>query len=163
MSVTISGAFSSDQVLVWIDLNQDGDFVDPGEYVWTSATGVGPHTGNITISPTATLGQTRMRVRMHDSALGPNGTPCGTSTYGQVEDYTVNIAPCVPGQFTAHPANTSIQCSGGATFSVSTTGSALAYSWEYKTSAASPNWLPLSNGGVYSGATTSTLTLTNVP
>ena len=32
-----------------------------------------------------------MRVRLHDSTLTPNTTPCGTSGYGQVEDYTLNV------------------------------------------------------------------------
>lgn len=32
-----------------------------------------------------------MRVRLHDSVLTPNLTPCGTSSFGQVEDYTLNI------------------------------------------------------------------------
>jgi subtilisin-like proprotein convertase family protein len=163
LRVTISGPFASDQVLAWIDFNQDGDFTDAGEQVATSAQGVGPHVLNVTISPTATLGSTRMRIRMHDAALGPNATPCGNSTYGQVEDYTVNIGPCVQGQFTSGPANTSIQCSGNATFTVATTGSALSYQWEYKTSAASPFWLPITNTGVYSGAFTPTLTVTNAP
>jgi len=95
-TVSISSGFSSDQVLIWIDFNQDGDFTDPGEDVYVSATGTGPHTGNISIPLTATSGNTRMRVRMHDSSLGANSTPCGNSTYGQVEDYTVNIfiPPC---------------------------------------------------------------------
>ncbi|MCB0763831.1 MAG: hypothetical protein KDB84_03940, partial [Flavobacteriales bacterium] len=34
-----------------------------------------------------------MRIRVHDSSLGANATPCGTSTYGEVEDYTVTICP----------------------------------------------------------------------
>ncbi|MBO6200712.1 MAG: T9SS type A sorting domain-containing protein, partial [Chryseobacterium sp.] len=38
-----------------------------------------------------TIGSTRMRVRLLDSSLGANLTPCGTSSYGQVEDYTLNI------------------------------------------------------------------------
>jgi hypothetical protein len=80
-------------VLVWIDLNQDQDFDDAGELMYTSPMGAGPHTGPITIPLTATLGNTRMRVRLHDSTLGANSTPCGNSTYGQVEDYTVNIQP----------------------------------------------------------------------
>jgi chitodextrinase len=74
---------------VFIDYNQDGDFADSGETVWTKATSkTTPVTGTITIPATATLGSTRMRVSMKY-----NGTPtsCETFTYGQVEDYTVNI------------------------------------------------------------------------
>ncbi len=96
-TTTISGPFSSDQVIIFIDFNQDGDFTDAGETVYTSPQGVGPHTGSISIPTTATAGNTRMRVRMHDAAAGPNATSCGTSSFGQVEDYTVNIfiPPCV--------------------------------------------------------------------
>jgi len=85
--------YSSDQVLVWIDLNKDGDFDDAGERVLVTPTKVSPWTGSITIPTTATAGQTRMRVRLHDSSSSytPNSTPCGNSGYGQVEDYTLNI------------------------------------------------------------------------
>ncbi len=97
-TVTILGGFSSDQVVIFIDFNQDGDFTDPGETVYTSGQGVGPFTGNILIPLTASNGNTRMRVRMHDAgALVPNPTSCGVSSFGQVEDYTINIfvPPCV--------------------------------------------------------------------
>ncbi|MCW5899916.1 MAG: T9SS type A sorting domain-containing protein [Flavobacteriales bacterium] len=90
ITVTIAGAFPEDQVLVWIDLNQNQIF-EANELMYSSPMGVGPHSGPITIPMSATLGNTRMRVRLHDATLGPNATPCGTSTYGQVEDYTVNI------------------------------------------------------------------------
>ena len=106
ISVSISNAFAADQVLVWIDLNQNGSFADAGELVFTSALGVGPHTGSITIPATALLGTTGMRVRLHDTSLGPNSTPCGNSSYGQVEDYTVNIVPCPAGTGTPVPGNT---------------------------------------------------------
>ncbi|HMU47554.1 MAG TPA: choice-of-anchor J domain-containing protein [Chitinophagaceae bacterium] len=162
MTVTISTAFSTDQVLVWIDFNQNGNFSDPGEQVWVSSAGLGPHTGNITISPTALTGSTRMRIRMHDSGLGPNSTPCGNSTYGQVEDYTVNIQPCVPIAITGAPASTSIACGSNATFTVTATGSAPIYSWEYRVNSSS-TWQVVPNSGIYSGANSATLTLTNVP
>ncbi len=162
ISVSISTAFSSDQVRVWIDFNQDGDFIDVGEAVYVSAQGVGPHVGNITIPLTASVGTTRMRVRMHDAALGPNNTPCGTSTYGQVEDYSVNIQPCVQGVFTTNPSSTSIQCSSNASFTVVAAGSALTYQWQYRVTAASP-WLTVPNAAPYSGVNTTTLTLTNAP
>ncbi|MGC4127959.1 MAG: GEVED domain-containing protein [Bergeyella sp.] len=85
-------SFSSDQVIVWIDYNQDGDFEDTGEKVLTSSVKVSPWEGDIVIPADAKLGNTRMRVRLHDStATVPNTTPCGYSSYGEVEDYTINI------------------------------------------------------------------------
>lgn len=91
-SASFSGtSYAEDQVLVWIDLNQDGDFDDAGEKVLVTTAKKSPWTGSIAIPATAKIGQTRMRVRLHDSTSGPNATPCGTSTYGQVEDYSLNI------------------------------------------------------------------------
>lgn len=91
-SASFSGtSYAEDQVLVWIDLNQDGDFNDAGEKVLVTTAKKSPWTGSIAIPATAKIGQTRMRVRLHDSTLTPNTTPCGTSTYGQVEDYSLNI------------------------------------------------------------------------
>ena len=86
----------SDQVLVWIDWNKDGDFLDSGEAVYTSPLGVGPFTASITAPFSAVLGNTRMRIRLHDSSFGPNSTSCGISDYGEVEDYTVNVSSIVP-------------------------------------------------------------------
>jgi subtilisin-like proprotein convertase family protein len=162
ISVSISGAFGSDQVAVWIDFNQNGSFLDPGELVYRSPQGTGPHVGNITIDPNALTGSTRMRVRLYDAAFNPGAGPCGNTAYGEVEDYTVNIQPCVNLTITGHPASQSVQCSSNATFVVTTTGSAPNYSWEYRTSPAG-FWQPVTNTGIYSGATTNTLTLTNVP
>ncbi|PWA07784.1 hypothetical protein DB891_13900 [Flavobacterium laiguense] len=74
---------------VFIDYNNDGDFTDAGEKVFTkSATTASYVTGNITIPTTATTGSTRMRVAMKYNGIP---TACETFSYGQVEDYTVNI------------------------------------------------------------------------
>lgn len=74
---------------VFIDYNQDGDFSDSGETVWTKAASkTTPVTGTITIPATATLGTTRMRVSLKYNAIP---TSCEAFSYGQVEDYTVNI------------------------------------------------------------------------
>ncbi len=75
---------------VYIDYNQDGDFADSGERVWTK-TGSTSATvsGSITIPTSATLGTTRMRVMMQYSSV-PSSS-CGSYTYGQVEDYSLNI------------------------------------------------------------------------
>lgn len=74
---------------VFIDYNQDGDFSDSGETVWTKAASkTTPVTGTITIPATAVLGATRLRVSMKYNAIP---TACEGFSYGQVEDYTINI------------------------------------------------------------------------
>ena len=72
---------------VWIDFNRDGDYDDAGENVYTG-TSTGILTGNIVIPVNATLGTTGMRVGMQWQSPP---SPCIGFTYGEVEDYTVNI------------------------------------------------------------------------
>ena len=75
---------------VFIDYNKDGDFADVGETVFTkTATTATSITGNITVPVTAINGITRMRIAMKYNGI-PNA--CETFSYGQVEDYTLNIA-----------------------------------------------------------------------
>lgn len=167
ITVTASNGYDFDAVNVWIDLNQDGDFTDAGEFVYESDLGAGPFTGTITIPGSATLGNTRMRIRLMDYfevvfSGAPEG-PCGVGGYGQVEDYTIKINPCVPVTLVAPlPASTSIACGGTATFTATTEGTGPVYSWEYRTSATG-TWLPLADGGIFTGAATNKLVLTNVP
>jgi len=79
----------SEGYAVFIDYNQDGDFADAGETVWTKATSTAATaTGTITIPATATLGTTRLRVSMKYNGIP---TSCESFSYGQVEDYSINI------------------------------------------------------------------------
>ncbi|WP_309608534.1 reprolysin-like metallopeptidase [Flavobacterium sp.] len=86
---TWTGTVYNEGYGVWIDYNQDGDFADAGELVFSKAASkTTPVSGTFTIPTTATLGATRVRVSMRYNAVP---TSCGSFTYGQVEDYTVNI------------------------------------------------------------------------
>ncbi|HRH38409.1 MAG TPA: GEVED domain-containing protein, partial [Flavobacteriales bacterium] len=102
ISVTIAAGYATDQVLAWVDWDHNSVF-DAGEIVFSSAPGIGPHTGNVTVPLTAIAGPTTMRVRLHDTYVGtdyqntPNATPCDTSTFGQVEDYTVDLVGIITG------------------------------------------------------------------
>ena len=97
---TWTGTVYSEAYRVYIDYNRDGDFTDAGESAYTrAATTTTPVSGSITIPATAALGSTRMRVIMRYSTTPT--TPCGTFTYGQVEDYTVNITSSARGEETA--------------------------------------------------------------
>lgn len=91
--VTNGVPYGSDQVLVWVDWNIDGDFEDDGETAFVSdPSGTDVFTGSFTPPATAREGNTRMRVRLHDSGNGPLDKPCGYATWGEVEDYTVRIS-----------------------------------------------------------------------
>jgi chitodextrinase len=88
---TWTGTIYPEGYAVFIDYNRDGDFIDSGETVYTlAATTATPIIGTFTVPVTATIGATRMRV-----TLKYNGIPtaCETFSFGQVEDYTVNIVP----------------------------------------------------------------------
>lgn len=87
-----SSGYDSDQGLVWVDWNQDYDFDDEGES-FEIGNGTGPYNSTIVAPIDALLGNTRMRVRIYDtnSSNSPNATPCGSSGYGEVEDYTIHV------------------------------------------------------------------------
>ncbi len=83
--------YGGDELLVWIDFDQNGVF-DAGENVFTKE-GTGPYTKEIVIPADAKVGQTRMRVKLYDKYSTPDSTgPCGIFDFGEVEDYTVDIA-----------------------------------------------------------------------
>ncbi|MCR9182322.1 MAG: GEVED domain-containing protein [Flavobacteriaceae bacterium] len=86
---TWTGTVYAEGYAVWIDYNNDGDFTDAGEQVWSqSPTTASPVSGSFTIPAGALEGSTRMRVSMKYNGVP---TSCETFTWGEVEDYTVNI------------------------------------------------------------------------
>ena len=90
-SVLIPNWFSGDQATVWIDFNHNGSYYDAGEsfpLTTGGGTGTSPLTGSITIPATALTGTTGLRVRGNYSGAMD---PCGITTFGEVEDYLVNI------------------------------------------------------------------------
>ena len=90
-SVTLTPGFSGSAYTeywrIFIDYNKGGDFLDSGETVF-SKSGSSEVTGSFTPPTSASTGNTRMRVTMK---YGGYASPCGTFTYGEVEDYTANI------------------------------------------------------------------------
>ncbi|TYA94738.1 choice-of-anchor D domain-containing protein [Seonamhaeicola marinus] len=97
-TITVSPFWSStnwsEAYSVWIDYNQDGDFTDSGEQVWSlSATSSPSVSGSFTIPATALTGSTRMRVSMRYNTIPSS---CGNFNFGEVEDYTVNIISAAP-------------------------------------------------------------------
>ena len=83
-------------------------------------------------------------------------TQCGT-TASSAAILTVNTAPAI----TSQPTSASVCTGANQTFTVGTTGTSLTHQWYISTDGGGTfNLLP--NGGVYSGATTASLTITGV-
>ncbi|MFH1373637.1 MAG: GEVED domain-containing protein [bacterium] len=89
ITITVGGGYSSDTSNVYVDWNQDLDFDDPGEVASLNpGAGYGPYSGSVTVPGDALPGDTRMRVRL---SWNTDPVPCGTQSYGEVEDYTVTV------------------------------------------------------------------------
>lgn len=78
---------------VWIDFNQNGTFDADEKVVSGSSSSSATLSATVAIPSTALLGNTRMRVSMKYNAAQ---TACETFSYGEVEDYTVNISNSAP-------------------------------------------------------------------
>ncbi|WP_062058668.1 GEVED domain-containing protein [Aquimarina longa] len=76
---------------VWIDYNQDGDFSDAEEKVWTKTSKDALVNGTFKVPSSAKTGRTRMRIVLNNKKAPT--TACETFAEGEVEDYTVNIFP----------------------------------------------------------------------
>jgi chitodextrinase len=84
-----SGRVYKEAYAIWIDYNHDGEFDESSELAFTDDTRSTTLTGSITIPSNALSGTTRMRVSMQYNKAA---SPCDVFTYGEVEDYTINIS-----------------------------------------------------------------------
>ena len=101
LSLTVGAGTGTHGAGVWVDWNQDGDFVDAGEFflvsnaIAPSSTTVIP----ITVPIGAVTGNLRMRVRYAYNVAVTSAMSCTMAgTYGETEDYTITTidpAPCV--------------------------------------------------------------------
>ena len=148
---------------IFVDWNQDNDFLDLGEDVWNSggvATALAlPFTGTFAVPFTAVPGNCKMRVVGRFNIV-PTG-PCDAGSFGEAEEYTVQVIPATPcttvtgGTAVASPAS---PCPG-TTFNLNLTGNTLASGLTYL-------WLEstVSAAGPYSLLTPSvTLQSANIP
>lgn len=114
-SFSCGGAFTN-KLALYIDFNHNGLYTDAGEEVFESAAVSGNHiaTGSFIVPGGALTGLTGMRA-MNVETSG-DVTPCMTYSYGETEDYLINILP--PPPCTGTPAagtisGTAATCPGG--------------------------------------------------
>ena len=136
-SVTMStcGGSYGNSFDIYIDYNHNGSFSDAGELVYDGASFTGNHTdvGNILIPLTALTGLTAMRVVVVE---GGATSPCGTYTWGETEDYLINItaAPACTGTPDPCAAVAPTNACSGQSFALSLTPqyliSGLTFQWQ---------------------------------
>ena len=144
------GTLYNEQSRLWIDLDQDGSFnssellFDQGSATQTAAN------GSITIPSASTSGTTRMRIQM--AYIGGTSTlpgVCDQFTWGEVEDYCVNIVPGVICGMNVSSTVINPACSDidNGSISVSVFGGAPGYSFNWGNSfGTSPSLTNLSPG-----------------
>ena len=99
-TVTVGTTYTPgyENVRIWIDYDNDGTFSNSeeiGAALSSYPGGIGAATPfSFTVPPNASTGMRRMRVRLvyYTTAIDP----CSSYTYGETEDYTVNILPLAP-------------------------------------------------------------------
>lgn len=113
----------------------------------------GATTGTLNITGVAfSLNNNRYRCLLSNAS-------CLTPTISNAAILTVNTLPAISVQ----PQAASICVGGNNTFSVTASGTGISYQWQLSTTGCAGPWSNISNGGVYSGATTNALTITGAP
>ncbi len=93
-NITQGGSFGN-AIAIYIDYNRNGVFTDAGELVYTSAsTTTGPHTetGSFIVPATSGSGLLRMRIIANEGLIA---SPTTSVTWGEYEEYMLNILPAV--------------------------------------------------------------------
>ncbi|MCE3296521.1 MAG: hypothetical protein K0R65_2235 [Crocinitomicaceae bacterium] len=160
-TLTVTLSSSSEYCIAWIDYDDDGVF-EAGEKVLnhnTGGTSATSHSISVAIPqyPAVTGKLIRMRIMTDFNPLAGDG--CTDTEYGEIEDYSIFITspPCVAPTINTHPSNL-VSCDPATgTFTCTATGPGLGYQWQVDNGGGFAN---VSNGGIYSGATTATLSVT---
>ena len=141
--VTSGTTFYAAYANVFIDYNGNGVFDLPAERAFSGGQTTGASsptvpsistvTGNITIPVTSVTGNVLMRVVLLEggSNTTPACSPLGAgTTYGEVEDYVLNIIPCVAPSISTQPVAQSVCENANVTLSVAAAGTDLTYQWK---------------------------------
>ena len=126
--MSLEGYYNPAQIAIWVDLNKDAQFQANEKLFTTTSARTQAITGTITVPAGSSIGQTRMRIIVNFSSAPTN--PCGTFTYGETEDYYVNLVCPAPTAYTVTGGGGF--CSGGTGVAVGLSGSQTGVSYQLK-------------------------------
>jgi hypothetical protein len=110
-----SGTTYNCAVKIFVDYNQDGDFADADETVYSNLTTGQSHSGNFVVPQSVNGSVYRMRYIIDESTGSvpmSTGYGCGATTYGQAIDFALNVQPAIPQIMAIKPANNSVFSKG---------------------------------------------------
>lgn len=136
--ITSGGTFYASYVKVFIDYNQNGAFDLPGEVAFEGpiTQTANPLVGSFVVPAGTLLGNTRLRIVQRESGSTTTTLPTGTYSWGETEDYTVQILAGAGGL----PNNATLLSPANNVINLPLTGPTL-------------TWSPSSTGGVPTGYT----------
>lgn len=124
-----------------------------GGTTWTNVANAGVYSGATTATLNITGATFAMNTYRYRCQL--SNSTCTTPGVSNAGILTVNTLPAV----TSNPANSTICLGGNTSFSTAATGTGIGYQWQVSTDGGT-TYTNITNGGVYAGATTTTLTIT---
>ncbi|MEI6123178.1 MAG: HYR domain-containing protein, partial [Bacteroidota bacterium] len=134
ITISLTPSITTDYFYIWLDLNQDGDFIDAGEQIGYSGGYFASYSLAYTVPLIQAAGSYRMRVA--NSYIG-TVVPCGPSSYGEYEDYTLTVIAltnCAGTPATPVASISSASGCNGTNFNLNATGietgSGISYQWQ---------------------------------
>lgn len=116
LTLTPSSAFGQ-FLAAWIDFNQDGDFLDAGEYIFgTNSQVTTPVSSTIVIPGTTQPGTLRMRVRSNGGSFILPNESCLPFFFGETEDYNLTVQALNQPPIANFSGAPTVTCSGAIQF-----------------------------------------------
>lgn len=132
----------NENVRVWIDYNNDGQF-DPVNELFFSSDNARQHVGTSRVIPLTAVSNQPLRMRVAaDAAISPIPTPCSTPQYSQTEDYAVVLGTNTQRPVAAFTVNTSSACSGSFAFTDQSSRGPASWYWTFGDGATSTQQSP---------------------
>jgi GEVED domain-containing protein/fibronectin type III domain protein len=158
-SLTATHPSSTYGYSVWVDWNNDGDFIDAGESVLTTGYLSSPASlGTVTIPAGTPAGNYRMRVR--NAYLSNPAPACGDHAYGETEDYRVTCLGPLPcsGNPSLIVVNVTSLTTATVNWTAATPAPANGYNYYYSTTNTAPTSGTTPSGSTAAGVVTANLT-----
>ena len=159
-AVSFSSAYTGGSFgfAIWVDWNNDLDFDDVGELMFSNGAYATTNTGSFTVPGAASVGNHRMRIRANYSSTNPD--ECGIISSGETEDYTFNVLP--PPACASNPSSITVFLNSQTAATVSWTAPSPApasgYQYYLSTSNITPTGATVPTGSTVTAVTSVNLT-----